>query len=130
MVGMAPRFTPVEQMPVAQIRIDGQPMEVRLAQTSAHKAQGFQGADAQTLAEEMIYFSWQIPKRPSFHMRNVKSPLAIAWIDAEEHVVGVDIMEPEESGYRPPLPVNAALELAPQRAESLGIGVGSTIERE
>lgn len=123
------RPAPVEQMPQGQIRIDGQVVTARLAITRQDKAQGFQGAPAQIIATEMIYFSWQRAIRPVFHMRNVSQPVAIAWIDAAGEVVGMDTMQPGKGGYRPPEPIRAALEMAPAQANSLKIRPGTRIER-
>ncbi|MCG5529785.1 DUF192 domain-containing protein [Halorhodospira halochloris] len=129
-MGLHPQRDSLEQMPQGQLLIDGQQAGARIAKTPEHMAQGFQGASSEQLATEKIYFYWGDSSRPSFHMRNVSEPLAIAWIDAADEVIAVDIMVPQESGYKPPKPVVAALEMAPERAQSWGIRPGSVIEKE
>lgn len=117
----------VEDLPTAMALVGGEPIEVRIANTRTARAQGFQHASPEQLNTERVLFVWTEPHRPSFHMRNVSAPLDIAWI-AEGEVVTIDRMTPGEQGYRPPEPVDAALELAPTQTEAMGIEPGTQIE--
>ncbi|ABM61431.1 DUF192 domain-containing protein [Halorhodospira halophila] len=116
----------VEGFPQASILVDGEPVDVRLAATPETRAQGFQSATPEQIRSERILFTWPDELEPVFHMNNVAAPLVIAWI-AEQEVVAVERMTPGQGGYRPPEPVDAALELAPEEAEALGIVPGATI---
>ncbi|MFP4146273.1 MAG: DUF192 domain-containing protein [Halorhodospira sp.] len=126
---VAPSVTALESMPRGLLRIDGEPVGARIADTPEARTRGFQHADEEQLRSERIYFHWETPQRPSFHMHNVAAALAIVWIDAHDRVIGIDRMEPEQAGYQPPRPAQAALELAPSAVDQLGIAPGSTIRR-
>ena len=117
----------VAGMPKGTLLIDGEPVAARIAGTPAARAQGFQHATEAQIQSEAIYFTWEEPRRPRFHMRNVAAPLAIAWIDPAGVVIGIERMAPGESGYQPTAPVGAALELAPRAAERLGLSPGSRV---
>ncbi|MFP4649058.1 MAG: DUF192 domain-containing protein [Halorhodospira sp.] len=126
---VAPSTTALESMPRGLLLIDGEPVAARIADTPEARARGFQHADEAQLRSERIYFRWETPQRPSFHMHNVAAALAIVWIDARDRVIGIDRMDPEQAGYQPPWPAQAALELAPSAVDKLGIAPGSTIRR-
>lgn len=117
----------VEDLPTTSTLVGGESIEVRVANTPAARAQGFQHASPEQLSTERVLFVWTEPHRPSFHMHNVSAPLDIAWI-AEGEVITIDRMTPGEQGYRPPEPVDAALELAPAQTEAIGIEPGTQIE--
>ncbi|MBK1728660.1 DUF192 domain-containing protein [Halorhodospira halophila] len=57
---------------------------------------------------------------------NTAAPLTIARI-ADGEVIALERMTPGRGQYRPPEPVDAALELAPEEAEQLGIESGSMV---
>ncbi|MCG5537376.1 DUF192 domain-containing protein [Halorhodospira sp. 9622] len=117
----------VEDLPTTSTRVGGEPIEVRIANTRTARAQGFQHASPEQLSTERVLFVWSEPHRPSFHMHNVSAPLDIAWI-AEGEIIAIERMTPGEQGYRPPEPVDAALELAPKQTETIGIEPGTQIE--
>ncbi len=119
----------VAELPRGTVLIDGAPIEARIADTPAARAQGFQHASEAQIQSEAIYFTWDEPQRPHFHMRNVTAPVVIAWIDPAGVVIGTERMAPGRSGYRPIEPVGAALELAPQAARRLGLSDGIRVER-
>lgn len=118
----------IDDIPLGTITIDGQSHPAHIADDRRERGQGFQHVPAARIREAMIYFRFAHPVVPSFHMRNVMAPLAIAWIDRENRVIGVSIMRPDTSGHRPPAPVVAALEVHPERLEPLGIVRGATIQ--
>ncbi|MBA1147080.1 DUF192 domain-containing protein [Ectothiorhodospiraceae bacterium WFHF3C12] len=114
-------------LPVGRVLVDGEAHAAHIADDSRERGQGFQHVPADRIREAMIYFHFPRPVVPRFHMRNVAAPLAIAWIDADGRVIGIDIMEPGGSGYVPPGPITAALELHPARLDALGLDVGSRV---
>ncbi|MBK1734914.1 hypothetical protein CKO15_06360 [Halorhodospira abdelmalekii] len=122
-----PAPSTVEDWPQASIRIDGEWVDVRIAKTSRTRSQGFQHATPEQIRSEKILFIWPDQRQPSFHMENVACPLVIAWI-ADGTIVATEHMKPGRALYRPPQPVDAALELHPERAEDLGIKSGTEID--
>jgi uncharacterized membrane protein (UPF0127 family) len=117
----------IDDIPLGTIVIDGESHSAHIADDHRTRGQGFQNVPPARIREAMIYFRFADPSIPSFHMRNVTAPLAIAWIDRDDRVIGISIMRPETSGYRPPAPVIAALEVHPDRLEPLGIARGTSI---
>ncbi|GEM_PF-1854610 len=102
------------RMPWACITVAGESHAVRLADSDRLRAAGFQHVPEQTAHGEAIYFVYDPPRRPSFHMRNVAVPLTLAWITPDNRVLDVIGMEPDSSGHRPSERVRGALELAPR----------------
>lgn len=116
----------VQDLPEVSIHLGGEVVDARVADTPDARAQGFQHASVETLRSELILFTWPGEDRPSFHMEHVAAPLVIAWID-DGRVIDMAHMQPGQDGYRPPDPVDAALELAPHKAEELGIAAGTRV---
>lgn len=91
-------------------------LAVRVADDYGERAAGFQYVCPETIEGTAIYFEFKRPRRPSFHMRNVKAPLDIAFIDTDGVIVDIQRMEPYILGakqhrtYGPPGEVAAALE--------------------
>jgi len=91
-------------------------LTARMADDSRERAAGFQHICPETIRDTAIYFQFPRPRRPHFHMRNVKAPLDIAFIDAVGVIVDIQRMAPYVLGaarevfYSPPVPVMAALE--------------------
>jgi len=91
-------------------------LEARVADEARERSAGFQHICPDVVARTAIYFEFARPRRPSFHMHNVKAPLDIAFIDGGGAVVDIQRMEPYVAGaarqvyYSPPTPVAAALE--------------------
>lgn len=89
---------------------------VRVADDFRARAAGFQHICPETIEETAIYFAFDRPRRPSFHMKNVKAPLDIAFIDRDGVIVDIQRMEPYVLGakhhetYSPPREVAATLE--------------------
>lgn len=91
-------------------------LAVRVADDHRQRAAGFQHVCPETIEQTAIYFVFDRPRRPSFHMRNVKAPLDIAFMDADGVIVSIQRMEPYVLGarqhrtYGPQTEVAAALE--------------------
>lgn len=100
----------IDAMPTGRITVDDRAFEVRIAETPALRAAGFQHAEPERMAAEALYFPYERPRRPSFHMRNVPRPLLLAWIAPNGRVLQVIRMRPESRGHRAPSPVGAVLE--------------------
>lgn len=89
---------------------------VRVADDFRKRAAGFQYICPESIEDTAIYFEFERPRRPSFHMNNVKAPLDIAFIDGDGVIVDIQQMEPYVLGakhhdtYSPPGEVSAALE--------------------
>lgn len=107
---------------------------VKLADTNAKRAMGFQHICPEVIAQNMILFTFPTLLRPAFHMRNVHAPLDIAFIDRNRRVVNIMVMRPYVAGslkrptYSPDVAVTAALEASEGRLHEMGIKVGSTID--
>lgn len=101
------------EMPWACIRVAGESHAVRLADTGRLRAAGFQYVPERAARGEAIWFVYQPPRRPSFHMNNVTVPLTLAWIAPDNRVLEVIRMQPNTSGHRPSQRVRGVLELAP-----------------
>lgn len=92
-------------------------LAVRVADNHRERAAGFQYVCPETIDNTAIYFVFERLRRPGFHMRNVKAPLDIAFIDGEGAIVDIQRMEPYVLGvrqhetYSPPGDVAAALEV-------------------
>jgi uncharacterized membrane protein (UPF0127 family) len=103
----------LSEMPWACITVAGESHAVRLADSSRLRAAGFQHVPEKASEGEAIYFVYEQPQRPSFHMRNVSVPLSLAWIAPDERVLEVIRIQPDSSGHRPSERVRGVLELAP-----------------
>lgn len=114
-------------MPSVRIDVDGRLFTARLAATAAHRAAGFQHVAPADMAGEAIYFAYDRPRRPAFHMRNVAKPLLLAWIAPDGRVRRIIRMEPGSSGHRPPGPVSAVLEFTASHPLADHAGPGSTV---
>lgn len=91
-------------------------LQARVADDNRERAGGFQYICPDAIAGTAIYFEFDHPRRPSFHMHNVEAPLDIAFVDAGGLIIDIQTMEPYVLGatrykyYSPPGPVTAALE--------------------
>lgn len=103
----------LSEMPWACITVAGESHAVRLADSGRLRAAGFQYVPERATEGEAIYFSYEEPRRPSFHMNNVVVPLTLVWIAPDNRVLEAISMEPNSSGHRPSGRVRAVLELAP-----------------
>lgn len=114
-------------MPRARIEVDGRVYAVRLAATAEHRGAGFQHVAPGDMTDEAIYFAYERPARPTYHMHNVARPLQLAWIRPDGRVLGVIRMEPGSGGHRPDEPVSAVLEYTADHPLADRVGPGSTI---
>ncbi|MGD8429493.1 MAG: DUF192 domain-containing protein [Ectothiorhodospiraceae bacterium] len=102
-------------------------IEVRIADTSAERAQGMQYIPPPQIRRFPIWFVFQETRTVGWHMENVRLPLEIAWVSANGRVVGVGRMEPGGTGYGTAEPIRYALETAAGNAQRLGIEPGARL---
>lgn len=100
----------IDAMPAGTIAVEGQVHEVRVPRTPEHRAAGFQHVAPERMAGEALYYRYDPPRRPSFHMHNVARPLMLAWIAPDGRVLQVIRMRPGSDGHLAPEPVGAVLE--------------------
>jgi uncharacterized membrane protein (UPF0127 family) len=108
---------------------DATRLTVRIADDASERAQGMQNLPPAVVRNHPIWFVFREPRRTHWHMRNVRHALDIAYVDADGVVIGIDRMQPEQSGYASDGPISAALEVAAGEAERLGIRPGTRIRR-
>lgn len=115
------RTDELDSMGTAAMTLEGPGNEslsltVRVADDPMERAGGFQHVCPDVILRTAIFFEFERPRRPSFHMHNVKAPLDIAFIDENGVIVDIQRMQPYAMGatqhpyYSPPGPVAAALE--------------------
>ena len=100
----------IDAMPRIALEAGGRVFEARLAGRSDLRAAGFQHVPAARMDREAIYFAYERPVRPSYHMRNVARSLLLAWIGTDGRVRRVIRMAPGSTGHEPDRPVTAVLE--------------------
>ncbi len=116
-----PTTDPLDDMAEAAIVLAGPGerrvrLQVRVADDHRERAAGFQYICPETIETTAIYFVFERPRRPNFHMHNVKAPLDIAFIDADGVIVSIQRMEPyvvgarKQKTYGPQTEVAGALE--------------------
>jgi uncharacterized protein len=110
-------------------RPDGstQPLQARVADDPAKRAQGMQFLPPSAVHVHPLWFVFPEPMVAGWHMANVRMPLDIAWVDADGWVVEVQRMEPGRAGYGARVPIRYALELAAGEAGRLGIRPGARL---
>jgi hypothetical protein len=102
-------------------------LAVRIADETAERAQGMQHLPARVVRDNPIWFVFPEPRRTGWHMRNVRIPLDIVYVDGTGTVIAIERMEPAQTGYGIDAPIAAALEVAAGDAERLGIVPGARL---
>lgn len=108
-------------------------VSVKIADTNATRAAGFQRVCASTIAATPILFLFDKPAVPSFHMNNVVAPIDIAFIDKNGAIESIQVMQPyslllkKKPLYSPKRPVIAALEARPGFYSDKGLKVGDIL---
>jgi uncharacterized membrane protein (UPF0127 family) len=129
----------LSQMPAATVRFsreDGTDLDliVKLAATPMTRAAGFQRVCASVVEKTPILFVFEREQKPSFHMRNVVTPLDIAFIAKSKRVDSIRKMKPYVLGStRRPLyssdhKVMTALEVTPGFFEANNIDLTVTVD--
>lgn len=104
-----------ETMPVRRMEMDtggGRvTLEVRVAAAPVELEAGFQHVEPGVIAKNRILFVLPQEMDVRFHMRNVKAPLDIAFLDSTGLVIATDRMEPSDTRtWGPGRPFRYALE--------------------
>ncbi len=116
-----------------KIKIGGRELEVLVAETIRDKQRGV--SILNTLEGTGMLFEFKVPMRYGFWMKGVKFPIDIIWL-RKGKVVGITEDIPPGSGfsllglkaYYPPVPIDAALELASGAAAAIGLKEGDGLE--
>lgn len=103
-------------------------LRVKVADEPAERRLGHQYLSADRAMP--MWFVFPGPYAGSWHMRNVRYPLDIAYVDAAGRVVGVERMHPGRSGYSAGVPIRAALEVPAGQLAALGIEPGMVLRLE
>lgn len=119
----------IENMAETDSAPDATRLTVRIADDASERAQGMQNLPPAVIRDHPIWFVFPEPRRTYWHMRDVRSALDIVYVDANGIVIGIDRMQPEQSGYASNAPISAALEVAAGQAGRLGIRPGTRIRR-
>jgi uncharacterized membrane protein (UPF0127 family) len=119
-------------MPEGALRLEGVDGEVtvlrvRVADTPRTRAQGMQYLTPEQIRAHPIWFVFETPQYTGWHMNNVQLALDIVFVDRDGRVIGVQRMQPGQSGYGIDAPISAALELAAGQAERYGLAPGARI---
>jgi uncharacterized membrane protein (UPF0127 family) len=117
-----------------KIKINNRELEVWVARTMGEKQRGASVFDRLGENEGML-FEFKIPMRYGFWMKGVKFPIDIVWL-RKGKIVGITPEIPSGSGfsllglkvYYPPVPIDAALELASGAAVAMGLKVEDKLE--
>ena len=121
---------------VTLVNANGEQLEfqVKLATTVRTRAAGFQKVCASTVLKTPILFIFETELVPSFHMRNVVTPLDIAFITKDGRIDTIHTMNTYVMGsnkrplYSPTGPVIAALEVSPGFYAKHGVTVSTLMK--
>lgn len=105
-------------------------LAVKIAMTSEQRRAGFQHVCSKWVQIWGVLFVFPTSQRSTFHMRNVREDLDIAFIAEDGRILELKTMSQEVdlgSGrhYRAAQPYRYALEVAAGRLSALGLDVGS-----
>jgi len=118
----------IHDMPRVGIEVAGQVFNVRLADSPAHRAVGFQHVAPDAMDGVAIYFAYDRARKPVYHMRNVARPLLIAWIVPDGTVHEVARMEPGGRVYPAPVAVTGVLEFTASHRLAEVVRPGARVE--
>ena len=105
-------------------------LAVKIAMTPAQRGAGFQHICSKLVQVWGVLFVFQTSQRSTFHMRNVREDLDIAFIAEDGRILELKKMpqEVDSSGgrsYRAAQPYRYALEVAAGRLSALGLDEGN-----
>jgi hypothetical protein len=112
------------------VRLDGVPIEVSVADTSAEHLRGLQGADPLDDGEGML-FVWDEAAVRTFAMKDVSFPIDVIFFDESLRVSAVEPLDPgDEERVTSPGPSPYVLETPQGWAERAGIAIGAQLQIE
>lgn len=117
--------------------IGGKELSVGIANTESERVLGL-GRCSQVPVGHGLYFPFEEPTLASFWMKDMIIPIDIIWIaqgrvvDIEENVPppSVNVQEADLPQYRPPVPVDAVLEIGGGQASKQGITIGTLLTKK
>ena len=120
--------------PLGTVTINNKIFHVEVADTSLKRERGLSGRDRVGGGADGMLFVFETPASYSFHMKDMRFPIDIIWINNDK-VVGMVIGAEIESGpdytiYASPEPVNRVLEINAGLAQKLGIRIGDMVKLE
>jgi uncharacterized membrane protein (UPF0127 family) len=109
------------------VRLDGVPIEVAVADTSAEHLRGLQGAESLEEGEGML-FVWEEPAVRTFAMKDVSFPIDVIFFDESLSVTAIEPLDPgDDRRVTSPGPTRYVLETPQGWAERIGITVGEPL---
>jgi uncharacterized membrane protein (UPF0127 family) len=109
------------------VRLDGVPIDVVVADTSAEHLRGLQGAESLEDGEGML-FVWEEPAVRTFAMKDVSFPIDVIFFDESQNVTAIEPLDPgDEHRVTSPSPTRYVLETPQGWAERIGITVGEPL---
>ncbi len=110
------------------VRLDGVPVEVDVAETSAEHLRGLQGADALGDGEGML-FVWDESALRTFGMKDVSFPIDVIFFDESLRVSAIEPLDPgDEERVTSPGPSSYVLETPRGWADRAGVALGDQLE--
>lgn len=124
--GCAASTPALQQMELVEVRLRGQTLRAKLADTPELRRAGMQYLCPTTVARQPLLLAYPEPTRIRLHMRHVHIALDVIIIGADGHVSELRHL-PLGGRLRSHGPAVAALELAAGRARQLGVAVGDRV---
>jgi uncharacterized membrane protein (UPF0127 family) len=111
-----------------EVRLDGVPVEVVVAERAAERLRGLQGSDPLGEGEGML-FVWEESGSRTFAMKDVSFPIDVIFFDESLRVSAIEPLDPGDTRrVTSPGPAPYVLETAQGWAEAAGITVGDTLD--
>jgi uncharacterized membrane protein (UPF0127 family) len=111
-----------------EIRLDGVPVEVVVAETAAERLRGLQGSDPLGDGEGML-FVWEESGSRTFAMKDVSFPIDVIFFDESLQVSAIEPLDPGDTRrVTSPGPAPYVLETAQGWADEAGISIGDTLD--
>jgi hypothetical protein len=119
----------------AEIKINDQIIIAEVVNNEETRTLGLSGREAIGINEGMLFVFEDLGVYP-FWMKDMKFPIDIIWIDAENRIADIDenvqpqpgVSEESLAQYKPSIPVKRVLELRAGRARLLSAEVGNSIK--
>lgn len=111
-----------------EIRLDGIPLKVAIADTSEERSRGLSGITSLTDSEGML-FIFEEEGIYSFWMKDMVMPIDILWISSDNRVVSIEKSASPDSfpaAFTPTTPAQYVLEVRAGFSDAHGIDVGSS----
>ena len=111
------------------VQVGSTKIQAELAKNSDQQQQGLGNRPCIEKNQGML-FVFNKPRRYPFWMKDMRFPIDIVWIGADHKVVGLDVnLQPSTypDSFEAAKPVQYVLELQANRADSLGLVLGTPI---